>query len=134
QEPPPVAPKAELPTRRLSPREVDSLLASSDSAQPISAAQTTDDKSSTAGAEPAEPAASPPADPSATGSQEADPEQPKSAASPSPIGLSEAEVHTLARKLRIATIKANQEIYDAASADIAKTGMGTTLTGLLLVR
>ncbi len=47
--------------------------------------------------------------------------------------LSEAELHGLARKLRISTTKANQEIYEAACADIAKAGMGTTLTGLLLL-
>ena len=50
------------------------------------------------------------------------------------IAIHEAELHGLARKLRAATNRANQEIYEAACADIAKAGMGTTLTGLLLVR
>lgn len=48
--------------------------------------------------------------------------------------LTEAEVHGWARRLRTATQNANQEIFEAACADIAKAGMGTTLTGLLLLR
>lgn len=48
--------------------------------------------------------------------------------------LTDGELHALSRKLRIAATKANQEIYEAACADIAKAGMGTTLTGMLLVR
>jgi len=48
--------------------------------------------------------------------------------------LSEAQLHGLARKLRQAGQRANQEIYEAACADISKAGMGTTLTCLLLLR
>jgi hypothetical protein len=38
------------------------------------------------------------------------------------------------RKLRDAATRANQESYEAACADIAKAGMGTTLTALLLLK
>ena len=48
--------------------------------------------------------------------------------------LSEAQLHSLARKLRQAGQRANQEIYEAACADISKAGMGTTLTCLMLLR
>ena len=48
--------------------------------------------------------------------------------------LSEAQLHGLARKLRQAGQRANQEIYEAACADISKAGMGTTLTCLMLLR
>jgi serine/threonine protein phosphatase PrpC len=52
-----------------------------------------------------------------------------------PVGpLSEAQLHGLARKLRQAGQRANQEIYEAACADISKAGMGTTLTCLMLLR
>lgn len=44
------------------------------------------------------------------------------------------ELQAVARRLRDATVRANQEIYDAASVDITKTGMGTTLTALILLR
>lgn len=44
------------------------------------------------------------------------------------------ELQAVARRLRDATVRANQEIYDAASIDITKTGMGTTLTALILLR
>ena len=48
--------------------------------------------------------------------------------------LSEAQLHGLARKLRLAGQKANQEIYEAACADLSKAGMGTTLTTLMLLK
>ncbi len=47
--------------------------------------------------------------------------------------LSEAQLHGVARKVRLAGQRANQEIYDAACADISKNGMGTTLTCLMLL-
>jgi serine/threonine protein phosphatase PrpC len=45
----------------------------------------------------------------------------------------ESEFHQVARRLREAAQRANQEIYEAACADIAKAGMGTTLTALMLL-
>jgi serine/threonine protein phosphatase PrpC len=53
---------------------------------------------------------------------------------PTKFEIPEPELHGLARKLRIAVTKSNQEIYEAACADIAKAGMGTTATSLLLLR
>lgn len=46
----------------------------------------------------------------------------------------ESELHKVARRLRDAAQRANQEIYEAACADIAKAGMGTTLTALMLLQ
>lgn len=46
----------------------------------------------------------------------------------------DAELQRMSRKLRDAATRANQEIYEAACADIAKAGMGTTLTALLLLK
>lgn len=47
-------------------------------------------------------------------------------------GSSESDLHSVARKLRNAANRANQEIFEAACADIAKAGMGTTLTALMI--
>ncbi|MFO0574618.1 MAG: protein phosphatase 2C domain-containing protein [Polyangia bacterium] len=46
--------------------------------------------------------------------------------------LADPDFLRMSRKLRDAAVRANQEIYEAACADIAKAGMGTTLTALLL--
>lgn len=57
------------------------------------------------------------------------------ATAPAAEGVSaDAELQRMSRKLRDAATRANQEIYEAACADIAKAGMGTTLTALLLLK
>src|SRR5262249_52915492 len=131
--PAPTSPPAEAPAAAVSPS----------ASTPTAAAPEKPAEAKTEPATPTEtpaaPAASADADKApATSSGDVNPE---AVTAPNPVASSssdsairEAELHGLSRKLRIAATKANQEIYDAACADIAKAGMGTTLTGLLLVR
>lgn len=58
---------------------------------------------------------------------------PSPSSSPS-VPSAEIEFQRMARKLRDAAVRANQEIYEAACADIAKAGMGTTLTAMLVLK
>jgi serine/threonine protein phosphatase PrpC len=90
-----------------------------------------------------EPPASQPPTAGESGSAKDSPAAAEPAASPEPSspeakstggGQGEGEMHKVARRLREAAQRANQEIYEAACADIAKAGMGTTLTALMLLR
>lgn len=48
--------------------------------------------------------------------------------------MTEERLHELARQIRVAGQRANREIGDAASADVTKQGMGTTMTCMLMLR
>ena len=61
------------------------------------------------------------------------PAEPAPAANLPPEAQNESRFHRMSRWLRDATARANLEIWEAASADLSKQGMGTTLTGLLLL-
>ncbi len=61
------------------------------------------------------------------------PVDPASAANLPPEAQSESRFHRMSRWLRDSTARANLEIWEAACADLSKNGMGTTLTGLLLL-